>query len=150
MTDGAGTQHLDCGGFWRGSRFVFGQRARPLVDPDMVLRVDRHAADLAHDPIVGQRLGPERIDFECGSFGVAGDPALTAAKTARASAVRRVKNGMKCPPNNFAKSTDAPRLWNNNRSRRVDSNKVAQGREQFRCSLLDWHETELLLAQGRY
>jgi hypothetical protein len=33
----------------------------------MVLRVHRDADGLAHDPVVGQRLGPQRIDLEAGS-----------------------------------------------------------------------------------
>ena len=48
----------------RRALLVLGQRTRPMNDPDMVLRIDRDAADLAHDPVVGQRLGPERIDLE--------------------------------------------------------------------------------------
>jgi len=30
----------------------------------MILRVHRHANGLAHDPVVGQGFGPERIDLE--------------------------------------------------------------------------------------
>ena len=43
---------------------VVGQRARPLKHPDVVLRVDGDAADLAEDPVVRQRLRPVRIDPE--------------------------------------------------------------------------------------
>jgi hypothetical protein len=46
----------------RRALLVVGQRARPLEHPDIVLRIDRHAADLTQDPIVGQRFWPERID----------------------------------------------------------------------------------------
>ncbi len=35
-----------------------------MNDPDMILRVHRDADGLAHDPMVGQRLGPQRIDLE--------------------------------------------------------------------------------------
>ena len=35
---------------------VAGQRARALQDPDVVVPVDRDAADLSDDPVVGQRL----------------------------------------------------------------------------------------------
>ena len=36
----------------------------PVHDPDVVLRVDADADRLAEDPVVRQRLGPERIHFE--------------------------------------------------------------------------------------
>jgi hypothetical protein len=35
----------------------------------VILGVDRHARGLAHDPVVRQRLGPERIDLEPGRLG---------------------------------------------------------------------------------
>ena len=35
-----------------------------MDDPDVVLRIDRHADGLPENPLVGQRLRPERIDFE--------------------------------------------------------------------------------------
>ena len=35
-----------------------------MDDPDVVLRIDREADRLAEDPVVGQRLGPQRIHFE--------------------------------------------------------------------------------------
>jgi hypothetical protein len=34
----------------------------------MVLRVDEDAADLADDPMIGQRLGPARVDLEFRRF----------------------------------------------------------------------------------
>ena len=43
---------------------VIGERAGALQDPDVVVLVHRDAADLADQPIVGQRLGPARIDLE--------------------------------------------------------------------------------------
>jgi hypothetical protein len=44
--------------------FIIGKRARPLDNPDMILRVDRHACGLSHDPVIRQRLGPGRVDLE--------------------------------------------------------------------------------------
>ena len=35
-----------------------------MHDPDVILGVDAEADHLAEDPVVRQRLGPERIDFE--------------------------------------------------------------------------------------
>ena len=35
-----------------------------MDDPEVILRVDAEADRLAHDPMIGQRLGPHRIDFE--------------------------------------------------------------------------------------
>jgi hypothetical protein len=52
-------------GAWRRegcALLVVRERARPLEHPDIVLRIDRHAADLTEDPVVGQRLWPVRID----------------------------------------------------------------------------------------
>ncbi len=43
---------------------VIGERARPLDHPDVVLRIDRHAGRLTHDPVVGERLRPGGIDLE--------------------------------------------------------------------------------------
>ena len=40
------------------------ERAGAMNDPDVILRVDRDADRLAEDPVVRQRLGPQRIDFE--------------------------------------------------------------------------------------
>ena len=51
-------------------RIVFGgtlagaQRTRPMDDPDTIEPVDRDAGDLADDPVVGQRLRPQRVDLE--------------------------------------------------------------------------------------
>ena len=64
MTDGAGTQHLLRGGFKRRAFLVVGEsRGRCSIQtwssgPTATL------ADLAQQPVVGQRLGPERIDLE--------------------------------------------------------------------------------------
>ena len=57
----------------RGGFLVVGQRARPLKHPDIVLRVDRDAADLAEDPVVGQRPRPIRIDPERRALRVGGE-----------------------------------------------------------------------------
>jgi hypothetical protein len=35
-----------------------------VEDPDVVVRIDGHAADLPGDPFVRQRLRPERIGLE--------------------------------------------------------------------------------------
>ena len=43
---------------------VVGHGARPVVDPDMVMRVDIEPADLAQKPVVRQRLRPCGIDHE--------------------------------------------------------------------------------------
>jgi hypothetical protein len=40
-----------------------------MGDPDVIAGVDRHADDGAHQPVIGQRLGPRRIDFEAGHQG---------------------------------------------------------------------------------
>src|SRR5581483_10685021 len=52
---------------------VVGERARPLEHPDIVLRIDRHAADLTEDPVMRQRLRPVRIDAERGGLRVGGE-----------------------------------------------------------------------------
>src|SRR5216683_3464609 len=39
------------------------QRPRALEDPNMVVAVDREAADLADEPVIGQLLGPGRVDL---------------------------------------------------------------------------------------
>jgi len=46
---------------------VVGQAFWPLDHPDVVLRVDRNPRRLAHDPIVGQRPRPRRIDLKAGN-----------------------------------------------------------------------------------
>ena len=45
-------------------RLVVGQRARPLVDPDVIVGRDVEAADLADDPVVGQLLRPAGVGDE--------------------------------------------------------------------------------------
>ena len=35
-----------------------------MDDPDVILRIDRHADRVAQDPMVRQRLRPQRIDFK--------------------------------------------------------------------------------------
>jgi hypothetical protein len=37
-----------------------------MHDPDVVVRADRDAGDLAEDPAFGQRLWPERLGLEGG------------------------------------------------------------------------------------
>ena len=57
--DGLPVLHL-VGGIGQ-RRLVVGQRARPLVDPDVIVGRDIEAADLAEDPVVGQLLRPARV-----------------------------------------------------------------------------------------
>src|SRR5262249_36637523 len=52
-----------------GRRLEPCQAAWPLHDPDVVALIDRHACDLAERPVVGQRLGPERVDLELRDLG---------------------------------------------------------------------------------
>ena len=40
------------------------ERVLPMNDPDVVLGIDRHADDPAEDPVVRQRLRPQRIHLE--------------------------------------------------------------------------------------
>ena len=35
-----------------------------MDDPDVIVRIDPHADGLAEHPVIGQRLRPQRIDFE--------------------------------------------------------------------------------------
>src|ERR1051325_5796151 len=44
------------------TRFVGLKRGWPLDNPDMIARIHRHAGDRANDPVIGQRLWPERIN----------------------------------------------------------------------------------------
>ena len=53
----------------RRALLVVGERARPLQQPDVVVGTDRDARHLAQQPVVGQRLGPERIDLELRRIG---------------------------------------------------------------------------------
>ena len=60
---------------WRirgGVQFTRFERSGAMNDPDMVLRVHRNADGLAHDPVVGQRLRPQRVDFEARGLNVGG------------------------------------------------------------------------------
>ena len=63
-TGGAGAQHCAVGGVVVACRFAGLERAGAMDDPDVILRVDRHADRLAEHPFVRQRLRPQRIDFE--------------------------------------------------------------------------------------
>ena len=40
------------------------ERAGAMNDPDVILRIDRYADRLAEDPMIGQRLRPQRVHFE--------------------------------------------------------------------------------------
>jgi len=56
---------------WRIQRRIFFgiiERARALDHPDMALPIDGDAADLSHDPVVGQLLRPGRIHRESRDF----------------------------------------------------------------------------------
>ena len=48
------------------------ERAWPMNDPDVIVRIDGQADGLADDPMIRQRLGPERIHFEPGRHHGAG------------------------------------------------------------------------------
>ena len=64
MTDGAGAQHLLRGGFSVAPfSSSLSERGR-CSSQTWSSRPDRDARDLAEQPVVGQRLGPERIDLE--------------------------------------------------------------------------------------
>ena len=56
------------GGFRVGRRADLGARRHRVVaavhDPDVILRVDGDAGDRSEQPVIRQRLGPERIDLE--------------------------------------------------------------------------------------
>src|SRR5438046_6558567 len=49
-------------------RLVAGQRARSLVDPDVVVWRDIQASDLSDDPVVGKLLGPAGVSDEARHF----------------------------------------------------------------------------------
>src|SRR6185437_2131442 len=59
-------RHAAFGAWWNERRrlFIIGERARALDDPDVVLRIDRYACSLPHDPVVGERFGPRSVDLE--------------------------------------------------------------------------------------
>jgi hypothetical protein len=44
--------------------FTRGERSRPMHHPDAIIFVGGDAGDLPKQPVVGQRLGPERLDLE--------------------------------------------------------------------------------------
>jgi len=60
---GGGTALRDAGR-GGGMQFTDFERAPAMNDPDVILRVDRDANGLAHDPVIGQRLGPQGIDLK--------------------------------------------------------------------------------------
>ena len=49
-----------------GRRMLLARLERPgaMNDPDVILAIHRHADRLAEYPVVGERLGPERVDLE--------------------------------------------------------------------------------------
>ena len=59
-----GTRHR-----WLKPGFVIGQAARAVENPYMVVTIDEHAADLAQEPVMRERLGPGGIDHELGRAG---------------------------------------------------------------------------------
>ena len=48
----------------RGAPLGLGQAPRPVDHPHVILGVDGDARGLPHQPVVGERLGPERVDLE--------------------------------------------------------------------------------------
>ena len=56
----------------RRMQFAGFERARPVNDPDVILGIDRHSDCLAENPVVRQRLGPQRVHFEPGRHGGGG------------------------------------------------------------------------------
>src|SRR5262249_21913979 len=54
------------GGIGDAVKFHRFKRSLAMDDPDMVLRVNGDADDVPHDPMIRQRVGPHRIDFEPG------------------------------------------------------------------------------------
>ena len=63
-TAGAGMQHSACGGVERRGLLAVGDARLAVEHPHVVVRVHGHAADHAGDPLVRQRLRPERIGPE--------------------------------------------------------------------------------------
>jgi hypothetical protein len=49
-----------------------------VIDPDVVVRTDREAADLADTPVIRQRLRPGRIDDETRRLDAGGQTRLGA------------------------------------------------------------------------
>jgi hypothetical protein len=64
-------QHFERGGL-SDAPLVIGERLRAMDDPDMAVLVGGDAADLAEDPVIGERFWPRRFDFEAGDVGGAG------------------------------------------------------------------------------
>ena len=62
---GATLRGLRSGG---GVLFTRFERSGAMNDPDVILVIHRDADGLAHDPVVGQRLGPQRIHFKSRSL----------------------------------------------------------------------------------
>ena len=62
----SGDAALGHGRILLGGALARRQRARPLDHPDAVEPVDRDAGDLPEDPVVRQRLRPQRVDLELG------------------------------------------------------------------------------------
>ena len=59
-----------------GGEIALVERARPLHHPDVIEAIDPDAGDLAEQPVVGQGLGPERIDQELRNAADLGDRRL--------------------------------------------------------------------------
>jgi hypothetical protein len=59
---------------WTGGGVLFAglERAAAMDNPDVVVRIDRDADGLAKQPVVRQRLGPHRVDFEPRRLGSTG------------------------------------------------------------------------------
>ena len=80
-----GARRIERGGF-----FVVGHRAWPLEHPDIVLRIDGDAADLAKDPVVGQWPRPIRVNPECRALGIGREEAKMRVVSA---AIKKVHRG---------------------------------------------------------
>src|SRR5689334_3628607 len=94
MMDGAGTQHLDCGGFCAAPASSFVRdRGRWLIQI-------WSCASTVMPPtwpmiqLLGSALGQNGSTLNVGPSACAAGAALKTVKTARANAVRRVLNGM--------------------------------------------------------
>jgi hypothetical protein len=69
------------------------ERAGAVDDPDVVFGVDGKSDGLAEDPVVGKRLGPERVDFEARRHNAGGLDHGTAVEQGGAGGERHGKGG---------------------------------------------------------
>jgi hypothetical protein len=102
-----------------GCALPLGERGRPVHQPDAVMAVDRDAGDLAQDPVVRQRLRPERIDLEL-RYGVVGK-----SRRGRQNCNRKHRNGFHRPPPAWTGSMITPNHLARNKARRWHVARVA-------------------------